>query len=173
MIWTDMCQCIPRCGLLIAHQVSLYIWIHTYYTNSHFSYWILESNLYIPINWHELSKETIVCYGCPYSKWTNTSRQFGHNTFWAIVGFSCYLSVCISTFVFFRSLFYNQIVLTDNDKRSTDHLRLSLKLKVILSSQQLCFVLFMVCGWLSRRIFSLCLKTVIVERFMVSWFSDV
>jgi hypothetical protein len=47
------------------------------------------------------------------------------------------------------------------------HLRLSSKQQVILNSQLLCFVPFMVFEWHSRRIYSLCLKTVIVARSMV------
>jgi len=52
-------------------------------------------------------------------------------------------------------------------KQSTDHLRLSSKQQVILNSQLLCFVPFMVFGWHSRRIYSLCWKTVIVAKSMV------
>ncbi len=52
-------------------------------------------------------------------------------------------------------------------KLSTDDFSLSSYLSVILSSQLLCFVTFTVSGWLLRRIYSLCLKTVNVERFMV------
>jgi len=52
-------------------------------------------------------------------------------------------------------------------KQSTDHVRLSSKQQVNFNSQLLCFVPFMVFGWHSRRIYSLCWKTVIVARFMV------
>jgi hypothetical protein len=67
----------------------------------------------------------------------------------------------------------NCLVLLTKTKQSTDHLRLSSKPQVNLSSQLLCFVPFMGFRWLSRRIYSLCLTTVIVERFMVSLFIDV
>ena len=52
-------------------------------------------------------------------------------------------------------------------KLSTDHLSLSSKLPVIFRIQKLCFVPFTVCGWLLRRIYSLCLKTVNMEKCTV------
>ena len=52
-------------------------------------------------------------------------------------------------------------------KLSTDHLSLSLKLPVIFRIQKLCYARSTVCGWLLRRIYSLCLKTVNMEKCTV------
>ena len=60
----------------------------------------------------------------------------------------------------------NRLVLTDEDEAEYKSFE-SLIQQVFLNSQLLCFVPFMVFGWHSRRIYSLCWKTMIVARFMV------
>jgi hypothetical protein len=168
-----MCQCLRRCGLLIAHQVSLYHRIRTYqpvYTNSYFFielwyriciYQLLGTNrqkrqLFV-MAVHTPSGRTL-----PGNLAIIPSEQLW--VFHAIYQYAfphLYSSEVCSR---------NRLELTDKDEAEYRSFEALIELQVILSSQQLCCVPFMVCEWLLRRIYSLCLKTVIVETFMVSWF---
>ena len=59
-----------------------------------------------PSKWVNIqTKKGIICYGDTNSYWKNIPWQFHNYPFSEEVGFSCYLSVRIFTFVFFGSLF--------------------------------------------------------------------
>ena len=61
----------------------------------------------------------------------------------------------------------NRLVLTDEDEAEYRSFEALIEKKKNLNSQLVCFVPFMVFGWHSRKIYSLCWKTVIVARSMV------
>ena len=166
-----MYLCIPMCGSSIAHLVSLYVRIRmcqSVYTNSYF--WLS----------HYLSEFVYTNYQARIVKRNNcllwlSAHQVGV-LFLAI--WPLYLQSNRGFFMLFISMHFHICILRKfvleiasclltKMKQSTDHLRLSSKLPVILSSQLLCFVRFTVSGWLLRRIYSLCLTNVIVEKFMV------
>ncbi len=93
-----------------------YVCINPYILIHIFGYRMINLNLYIPIIRHESSKDIIVCYGCPHTKWAYSSWQFGHYTFRAIVGFHAIYQYAFPHLYSLEVCSRNCLVLTDKDE---------------------------------------------------------